>query len=156
MPSTNAPSAVTAVPKRDVKLCKHVAGRKGHLAQIGRVPGGEDDAPVVRPCAELVHHVRELVDALAGVVGARIDVLGPEVAPLEAVHRPEIAFFAPTQADAVQVCAAAVAVPDPDALGRERCGGGVAGNEPEELGDDGTEKDAFCGEEGEDERWFCR
>ena len=125
--------------------------RQGHLPQVGRVPGGEDDASVVRGMSQLVYHARELVDALAGVVGACVLVLGAKVAPLEPVHGPEIAFFPVGEAGAVQERAAAVAVPDLDPLRRERVGGGVAGYEPEEFGDDGAEEDALGREEGEDE-----
>ena len=96
-------------------------------------------------------HVCELVHALAGVVGACILVIGAEVAPLEPVYGPEIAFFTVGEADAVEEGATAVAVPDLDPLGREGVGGGVAGDEPEEFGDDGAEEDAFGGQEGEDE-----
>lgn len=50
----------------------------------------------------------------------------------------------------VQELAAAVTVPDFDACFREGDGGGASGDEPEELGDDGTQENAFGGEEGED------
>jgi hypothetical protein len=39
---------------------------------------------------DLVYDVRQLVEALACVVGVAIDVLGAEVAPLEAVHWTEV------------------------------------------------------------------
>ena len=47
------------------------------------------------------------------------------------------------EAHAVEVFAGAVPVPDFDAGGREGEGGGGAGDEPEEFGDDGAEEDAF-------------
>ena len=100
---------------------------------------------------QLANHVRQLIDALPGIICLGVFVLGAEVAPLEAVDGTEVAFFAVGEADAVKEGAGAVAVPDLDALGGERVGGGVAADEPEEFGDDGAEKDAFCGEEGEDE-----
>lgn len=100
----------------DVELSKHVTRRQGHLLQVGRVPGTEDDASIVGAVAELVDDVGELVDALAGVVGTSTSILGSKVAPLEAVHGAEIAGLALRQADAVQVRPAPVPVPDPDAL----------------------------------------
>jgi len=66
------------------------------------------------------------------------------VAPLEPIDRAQVALFAMRQADAVEEGAAAVAVPDLDALRGEGEGGRAAGDEPEELGDDGAEEDAFC------------
>lgn len=54
------------------------------------------------------------------------------------------------QAHAVKVFTAAVSVPDLDSRVREGQGGCRAGNEPEELGDDGAKEDAFGGENGED------
>ena len=90
-----------------------------------------------------MNHVRQLVDALAGIVRSGVLVLGAEVAPLEAVHRAQVAFLSVREADAVEEGTGAVAVPDLDALGRERFGGGVAADEPEEFGDDGAEEDAF-------------
>ena len=43
-----------------------------------------------------------------------VDVLCPEVAPLESVDGTEIALLAVTQADGVQKLSGAVPVPDPD------------------------------------------
>lgn len=63
--------------------------------------------------------------------------------PLEPVHGAEVAFRAVRKADAVEVGAGGVAVPDFDAGGGEGEGGGRAGDEPEEFGDDGAEEDAF-------------
>lgn len=67
------------------------------------------------------------------------------MSPLEAVYGTEITDFAVGEADAVEVCAGAVAVPDLDAGGGEREGGGAAGDEPEEFVDDGAGEDAFGG-----------
>lgn len=55
------------------------------------------------------------------------------------------------QAYAVEVLARSVPVPDLDAGFLEGLCRRVAGDEPEEFGDDGAEEDAFCGEEGKDE-----
>ena len=43
-----------------------------------------------------------------------VDVLGPEVAPLEAVDGTEVALFAMTQADGIQKLPGTVTVPDAD------------------------------------------
>jgi hypothetical protein len=56
------------------------------------------------------------------------------MAPLEAVDGTEIADRAVREADAVEVGAAAVAVPDLDARGGEGERRGAAGDEPEEFG----------------------
>lgn len=65
--------------------------------------------------------------------------------PLKPIYRPQIAYLPMRESNAVEVFAAAVAVPDLDAGFGEREGGGVAGYEPEELDDDGAEEDAFGG-----------
>ncbi|KAJ6264719.1 tRNA modification GTPase [Drechslerella dactyloides] len=132
-----------------VELREHVAGRKRHLLEVCDVPRAEDDASVVRIVLELVDHFGELVDALAGVVGVSALVFGAEVAPLEAVDGAEVAFRPFGEADGVEIRSGAVAVPDLDAGGLERGGGGVSGDEPEEFVDDGAEVDALGGEEGE-------
>ncbi len=97
-----------------------------HLRQVGRVPGAEDEAAVVRVGAEGVDDAGQLVDALAGVVGLGVDVGGAEVAPLEAVDGPEVAGLTVCQTQVVEELARAVAVPDLDALRGEGLGGGVA------------------------------
>ena len=97
-----------------------------------------------------MHDARELVDALARVVGLGVDVGGAEMPPLEAVHWAQVAHLAVREAQVVEELARAVAVPDLDALRGECVRGCVARDEPEELGDDGFGEDAFCGEERED------
>jgi len=72
------------------------------------------------------------------------------MAPLKAVDGAEVADFAVGETDAVEVFTGGVAVPDFYTGGGEGEGGGAAGDEPEELGDDSAEEDAFSGEEGED------
>ena len=134
----------------DVELSEHVARGEDHLGHVGWVPGAEDQAPVGRVCAERVDDARELVDALAGVVGCGVDVGRAKVPPLEAVNGAEVAGGAVGEAERVEELARAVAVPDFYALGGEGLRGSVAGDEPEELGDDGFGEDAFCGEERED------
>lgn len=134
----------------DVELGKHVARREDHLVHVGGVPGGKDQATVVRVGAQLVDNLGELVDSLARVVRLGVDVLGAKVPPLEAVHGAEVADLAVGEAQVVEELAGAVAVPDLDAGLAEAGGGCVALDEPEELGDDGAGEDALGGEEGED------
>lgn len=131
--------------KRDVELREHVARREHHLFQVVRVPGRKDEAAVVRVCLQLVYDVGELVDTLARVIGLRIDVLGAEVAPLEAVDGAQVADLAVREPEVVEELARPVAVPDLDILRAQGGGGRVALDEPQELGDDGAEEDALCG-----------
>jgi len=104
--------------------------------------------------SQLVHHLGQLVDALARVIRLGVDVGRAEMPPLEAVDGAEITGGAVREPDAVEIRPAAVAVPDLNAGGGKRDGGGAAGDEPEELGDDGAEEDAFGCEEGEDWDWW--
>ena len=133
--------------KRNVKLRKHMTRRQGHLAQIRRVPRAQDDPPVVRLVLQLVNDLRQLIDPLARVIRLRIHVLGAEMPPLETIDGSQVSDFSVREADAVEVLAAAVAVPDLDARFRERQGRSRAGDKPEELGDDGAEKDPLGGQE---------
>ena len=70
---------------------------------------------------------------LAGVVRVHVDVLRPEVSPLEAVDGAQVPFLALRQADAVQELPAAVSVPDPHVLLLKLLGARGAADEPEEL-----------------------
>lgn len=67
------------------------------------------------------------------------------MSPLKSVHGAEITDFAVGEADAVEVGAGTVAVPDFYAGGGEGEAGSVAGDEPEEFVDDGAGEDAFGG-----------
>lgn len=135
---------------RDVKLGKHVARWEDHLLQICGVPGGKNQTAIVWVGAQLVNNLSELVNSLACVVRLGVDVLGAKMPPLEAVHGAEVADLAVVETEAVKEFARAVAVPDLDAGLAEARGGCVSLDEPEELGDNGTSKDALGGEEGED------
>lgn len=136
----------------DVELGKHVAGRQGHLLQVGGVPGAHDDAAVVGVRAELMYDLGELVDALARVVGAGVLVLGAKVAPLEAVDGAQVADLAVRQAGAVEELARSVAVPDLDAGLGQRQRRRAALDEPQQLRHDGLEKDALCRQQRQDRR----
>lgn len=76
------------------------------------------------------------------------------MSPLEAVHGTEVADFAVRKTDFVEVFAGAIAIPDFDPGFAEGQGGGRAGDEPEEFGEDGAQEDALGGEEGEDRGVF--
>ena len=65
--------------------------------------------------------------------------------PLETIDGSQISDFSVGEADAVEVFAAAVAVPDLYARFREREGRSRAGDEPEQFGDDGAEEDPLGG-----------
>lgn len=133
-----------------------MARREGHLLEIGGVPRAEDDAAVVRRGAQLPHDLGQLVDALARVVRPAADVLGAEVAPLEPVHGAEVADGAVGQPHAVQELPRPVAVPDPDALLRQRQRRRVALHEPEELRQHRLEEHALRRQEGQDRFPRCR
>lgn len=135
---------------RDVELREHVTGRESHDFQIRGVPGAQNNATIIGRIAQLPDHIRELINALSRIICFGIDVTRAEVPPLEAIHGPEIALGAVGEANAVEVGAAGVGVPDLDSGGGEGQRGGGAADEPEKFGEDGAEEDALCGEEGED------
>lgn len=134
--------------ERHVELRKHMTRREGHELQIFGVPGAQNDPAIVRVVLQLVNDLRELIDPLARIVRLGIDVLGAEMAPLEAVHGAQVADGAVRQADGVEVLTRSVAVPDLDARFREGQRGRRARHEPEQLGDHGAQEDALGGEEG--------
>ena len=112
------------------------------------VPRAQNDASIRGVVSNLVNAFCELVDALPCIIGVAIHVRRAEMAPLEPIDGPEIAFTAVCQPAGVEERARAVSVPDFDAaLGEE---GGVCGSvdEPEEFFDDAFEVGAFGGEEG--------
>ena len=73
--------------------------------------------------------------------------------PLEAIDGSQISYFSVGEADAVEVLAAAVAVPDLYARFREGQGRSGAGDEPEEFGDDGAEENPLGGQEWQYGYW---
>ena len=126
-----------------------MAGGKRHLLQRRGVPRGEQDAAIVGVVLDLVDHLRELIHALSLVVRVHVPVLRAEVAPLEAVHGPEIALLAVAQPDAVQVLAAAVTVPDVNILILQLLRAGATAHEPQQLLRDAAPEDAFGREQRE-------
>ena len=69
----------------DVELEKGMAGHQRHLIQFADVPSRDDDAPAVRSVANQTDGVLDLVNHPA--------VVGLPLAPLFAVHRPEVSFL---------------------------------------------------------------
>ena len=78
-----------------------------------------------------------------------VDVLRPEVSPLEAVDGAQVPLLALRQADAVQELPAAVPVPDPHVLLLQLLGVGGAPDEPEELLSNAAIEDFLGCQEGE-------
>ena len=78
-----------------------------------------------------------------------VDVLRPEVSPLEAVDGAQVPLLALRQADAVQELPAAVPVPDPHILLLQLLGARGAADEPEELLGDAAVEDLLGGQQGE-------
>jgi hypothetical protein len=111
------------------------------------VPGSEDDAPVVWLGLDLLHHLFELVHPLSGVVGVHVLVARAKVAPLEAVHRAEVALLAVAQSALVKELSRAIAVPDVDVLVLQSARAGIARHEPQELLRNASPEDSLGGEQ---------
>ena len=138
-------SRALGLRQRDVELAEHVAGRQRHLPEVcsvrasrasgrtGWIPRREDDPSVRRRLANLPHHLRQLIDALAGVVGVAVDVRRAKVPPLKSVDGTEIALAPMGQSDAVEEGARAVAVPDLDAEIGQQLAVGRTAHEPQQL-----------------------
>src|SRR5262249_40034940 len=106
-------------PLGDVELEQAVARGQRHPFDVGRVPGGDDEAARIRIAPDRFDDARHLVD-------------GPTVrprprTPLPAVHRPEVAMFI------------GPFVPDRHPMIVEILDIGIAGEEPEQLVDDRLE-----------------
>ena len=113
----------------DIELEQAMARRQRHLVDVGRIPGGDDQAARIRIAPDHVHHVGDLVDGAA--------VLRRPGAPLLAVDRAEIAVLV------------GPFVPDPHAVVVEIFDVGVAGQEPEQLVDDRLEVQLLGGDQRE-------
>jgi len=98
------------------ELEERMARQERHALELADVPGTDDDAPRVRVLAQRRDRGRHLVD----VAPVRRD----PVAPLLAVHRPELAVLV------------GPFVPDRDALLAQRADVGLAAQEPKQLVDD--------------------
>jgi len=112
----------------DLKLEQAVARGQGHVLDLGRVPGGDDHTAAVRIRLDQIQQIRDLIDGTA--IGRR-----PR-APLTAVHGTEVTVLV------------SPLVPDPDAILLEVADVGVAGQEPEQLMDDGLEVQLLGGHAG--------
>ena len=78
-----------------------------------------------------------------------VDVLRPEVSPLEAVHGAEVSLLPLGEADAVEELSTAVPVPDPHILLLQLLGVSGAPDEPEELLSNAAIEDFLGGQQGE-------
>jgi hypothetical protein len=87
-----------------------------------------------------------LIDTLASIIRFGIDIFCAKMSPLETIDRAEITHGAAGKADAVEVFAGSVSIPEFYAGGCEGEGGSRDRDELEEFGDYGAEEDAFCGE----------
>ncbi len=106
-----------------------MAGQQGHLAQLGHVPGADDDAAAVGVGFQLHDDFGNLVDVPA--VGC-----GP-AAPLHAVHRPQVAVgFCPL-------------VPDGHTALLQPARVAVAAQEPQQLQHDGFQEHFLGGDQRE-------
>ena len=88
-------------PKRKPYLAEHVAGWQRHVWQGARVPGSQHDTTVRRVGFYFVDALGQLVHPLPAVVCVHAAVGGPKVAPLEAVHRPQVPLLPAAQHMAV-------------------------------------------------------
>lgn len=60
-------------------LSKHVTRRKSHFLEIRRVPCRENDATVIWAILYFVNYIRQLIEALARIVGMHVGVPGKDV-----------------------------------------------------------------------------
>ena len=63
------------------------------MAEMGHIPGTEDDATVVGVVFEFLHDLGDLIYAFARVVGVAVFVFCSKVSPLKAIDWAEVAFF---------------------------------------------------------------
>lgn len=96
-----------------------VEGNAAHVREdelTGGVPRAEDDAAVGGVLLDFADALRELVDALPGVVRVAVRVLRAKVPPLKSVHRTQVALSPVSQPTLLQELLAPVSIPDLDAL----------------------------------------
>ena len=131
----------------NVKLAKHVAGGQCHFLQIGRIPGGHNDAPILWSILDFPNAIGQLVDALPGVIRVHVNVGGTKVSPLEAIDRSQVSNFAMRQSSLVEEFSRAISIPNMNSLVGKVIAIGVSADEPQELFGDAPPKGAFGGEE---------
>ena len=56
----------------DSDLAHEMAGRQSHVCQRSRIPRGQHKAPVIGVALDGVYELRQLVHALASVVGMHV------------------------------------------------------------------------------------
>ena len=96
-------------PSRQHYLAEHMAGWQCHVWQCGGVPGSQHDATVKRVVFYFVDALGQLVHPLPAVVCVHVAVGGPKVAPLEAVHRPQVPLLPAAQSNFAIIDMAAMA-----------------------------------------------
>ena len=122
----------TEFPIRHIKLEEGMAGGKGHLRDLTRIPGGDDVTAAVGIPFEIGNKARDLID------GTSSGTLRPAPAPpLGAIDRAEITVgIGPF-------------VPDRDIVLLEITDIGIAFQKPEQLMNDGSEMKLLGCQQGE-------
>ena len=133
-----------------VELRDQAVARVQHAApQRRRVVGRHADAARVGVLPQQAQHLHELVGPLAVVLRGAASVRRAAVPPVEAVHAADVADVVVPQPAAVQEVAARVALPDLDALVRQRLGVGLAAAEPQQLFDHRLGRHELAGDQRE-------
>ena len=104
-----------------------MAGRQRHLGNIGRIPGGDDQAAGIRIGLDVADQIGDLVDG--AVAFARPGT------PLRAIDRPQLAI------------GVGPFVPDGDAMLLQPMDIGFAAQEPEQFIDDGFQMQLLGGDQ---------
>ena len=120
-----------------------------HREHTFRIPRAQDNPTIRWILLDLLDTLAQLIDTLPGIILVAIDVLGPKMPPLEAIHGAKVAFPPVAEPVAVEECARAVAVPDLDAALGEQGGVRFPVDKPEKLFDYASVEGAFGSEEGE-------
>ena len=89
-----------------------------------------------------------LINALAGVIGVHVCVLGSEVSPLEAVHWAKVHFFSVLQPPGIQKLPRTISVPNLDFFVREQLSVGVPSHKPKQLLRHASPEDLFGRQQG--------
>mmetsp|Transcript_4269 Transcript_4269/g.9220 ORF Transcript_4269/g.9220 Transcript_4269/m.9220 type:complete len:224 (-) Transcript_4269:655-1326(-) len=108
-----------------------------------RVPGRNNHATVVRVVLDCIDKLRNLVNALTGVVIVHGLVLCTKVTPLKTVNRTKVALLTIGQAKLIKVLARSISIPNVDVLFLKCLGTGVARDKPQQFLSNTTPKDAL-------------
>jgi len=83
-----------------------------HPVNTCRIPRRQNNAPVIGLGFDRVDALSQLVDSLSSVIRMHGGVLRSEMAPLKAVHWPEIVLLALLEIDGIQISTRSVGFPD--------------------------------------------